>query len=51
VSPFSSGDSLILGSRGKEAERNSLFNRLLFVAVPISVGICAIYNFVVSMIL
>ena len=46
-----SGGSLILGSCGKEEERNSLFNRLLFVAVPISVGICAIYNFVVSMIL
>ena len=51
ISPFSSGGSLILGSCGKEEERNSLFNRLLFVAVPISVGICAIYNFVVSMIL
>ena len=51
ISPFSSGGSLILGSCGNEEERNSLFNRLLFVAVPISVGICAVYNFVVSMIM
>ena len=51
ISPFSSGGSLILGSCGSEEERGLLFNRLLFVAVPISVGICAVYNFVVSMIL
>lgn len=51
ISPFSSGGSLILGSCGSEEERNSLFNRLLFVAVPISVGICAVYNLVLSMIL
>lgn len=51
ISPFSSGGSLILGSCGNEEERNSLFNRLLFVAVPISVGLCAVYNFIVSMIL
>ena len=51
ISPFSSGGSLFLGSCGKEEERSTLFNRLLFVAVPISVGICAIYNFVVAMIL
>lgn len=51
ISPFSSGDSLILGSCSQEEERNTLFNRLLFVAVPISVGICAVYNLVVSFIL
>lgn len=51
ISPFSSGGSLILGSCGNEEERNSLFNRLLFVAVPISVGICAVYNLILSMIL
>ncbi len=51
ISPFSSGGSLILGSCGKEEDRNTLFNRLLFVAVPISVGLCAVYNLIVSFIL
>ena len=51
ISPFSSGGSLILGSYGNDEERNALFNRLLFVAVPISVGCAAIYNFVVAMVL
>lgn len=51
ISPFSSGGSLILGSCGKEDERTALFNRLLFVAVPISVSCCAVYNVVVAMIL
>ena len=51
ISPFSSGGSLILGSCGKEEERNRLFNRLLFVAVPISVVCSAVYNVVVAMIL
>ncbi|MBQ9387331.1 MAG: SLC13 family permease [Lachnospiraceae bacterium] len=51
ISPFSSGGSLVLGSCGNEEERGKLFNRLLFVGVPVSVGICAIYNLVVSLIL
>lgn len=51
ISPFSSGGSLILGSCGKEEERNALFNRLLFVAVPISVVCCALYNLVVAVVL
>ena len=51
ISPFSSGGSLILGSCGKEEERDTLFNRLLFVAVPISVVCCAVYNLIVAMIL
>ena len=51
ISPFSSGGSLILGSCGNEEERNNLFNRLLFVAVPVSVISCAVYNVVVAMIL
>lgn len=50
ISPFSSGGSLILGQCGDEEERNTLFNRLLFVATPLSVAICAIYNLVVAMI-
>jgi len=51
ISPFSSGGSLILGSYGNDEERNKLFNRLLFVAVPISVCVSAVYNFAVAMIL
>lgn len=51
ISPFSSGGSLILGSCGKEEERNVLFNRLLFVAVPISVVSCSVYNLIVAAIL
>lgn len=51
ISPFSSGGSLILGSTPKEEDRNTLFNRLLIVAVPISVICCALYNFIVAMVL
>lgn len=51
ISPFSSGGSLILGSCGKEEKRNALFNRLLFVAVPISVICCGLYNLVVAVVL
>ena len=51
ISPFSSGGSLVLGGCTNEEQRNELFNRLLLVAVPISVGVCAVYNLIVSMIL
>ena len=51
ISPFSSGGSLILGSYGHDEPRNKLCNRLLFVAVPISVGCAALYNLLVAMIL
>ena len=51
ISPFSSGGSLILGSCGNEEERNRLFNRLLFIAVPISVVSCGLYNLIVAEIL
>ena len=51
ISPFSSGGSLIMGSCGDEEERNTLFTRLLFTAVPLSVILCAAFNFVVAMIL
>lgn len=51
ISPFSSGGSLILGSTPKEEDRNMLFNRLLMVAVPISVLFGAVYNFALTMIL
>lgn len=48
ISPFSSGGSLILGSGGSEEDRNHLFNRLLFIAVPVSVICCAVYNLAVA---
>lgn len=51
ISPFSSGGSLILGSTPREEDRNALFNRLLMVAVPISVIFGAVYNFVIAMVL
>ncbi len=51
ISPFSSGGSLILGSCSNEEDRNAIFNRLLFVAVPVSISICAVYNLIVSFIL
>ncbi len=51
ISPFSSGGSLILGATPKEEDRNTLFNKLLMVAVPTSVILCAVFNFVVTMIL
>ena len=51
ISPFSSGGSLILGSTPKEEDRNMLFNRLLMVAVTISVLLDSVYNFALAMIL
>ena len=51
ISPFSSGGSLILGSTPKEDDWNMLFNRLLMVAVTISVLFGAVYNFALAMIL
>lgn len=51
ISPFSSGGSLILGSCGNEEERNRLFNRLMFIAVPVSVLCCAAYNFIIAIVL
>lgn len=52
ISPFSSGGSLILsGFHGNEEERTRLFNRLMFLAVPVSVCCSGIYNFVLAMIL
>lgn len=51
ISPFSSGGSLVLGSCSEESERNMMFSRLLFVAVPISVCSATVYNFVLGLIL
>ena len=51
ISPFSSGGSLILGAYGDDEGRAKLFNRLMFIAVPLSVGVAAVYNFIVAMVL
>ena len=51
ISPFSSGGSLILGSTPKEEDRNTLFNKLLLRAVPVSVLAAAAYNFIVAFVL
>lgn len=51
ISPFSSGGSLILGSASKEEDRNELFNKLLMIAVPTSVILCALYNFAAAFLL
>ena len=51
ISPFSSGGSLILGSTPKEEDRNTLFNKLLLRAVPVSVLTAAAYNFIVAFVL
>lgn len=51
ISPFSSGGSLVLGSCTTEDERNEMFPKLLFVAVPISVLSATVFNLVLSFIL
>lgn len=51
ISPFSSGGSLIVGSCNNEEERLPLFNRLLVVAVPVSVLLCAGFNYVITTLL
>ena len=51
ISPFSSGGSLVLGSCSTEEERNAMFPRLLFVAVPISVLSATLFNLILSFIL
>lgn len=51
ISPFSSGGSLIIGSCSSEEERNIMFPRLLFLAVPASVGASTVFNLMLSFIL
>lgn len=51
ISPFSSGGSLVLGSCSTEEERNEMFPKLLFVAVPASVLSATVFNLVLSFIL
>lgn len=51
ISPFSSGGSLVLGSCSTEEERNEMFPKLLFVAVPVSVLSSMAFNLVLSFVL
>lgn len=51
ISPFSSGGSLVLGSCSTEEERNEMFPKLLFVAVPVSVLSAMVFNLILSFIL
>lgn len=51
ISPFSSGGSLIMGSCTTEEERNHIFPKLLFQAVPISIISSTIFNIILSFIL
>ncbi|WP_124068081.1 SLC13 family permease [Clostridium sp. E02] len=51
ISPFSSGGSLVLGSCTSEEERNHMFPRLLFIAVPISVLSACVFNLILAAIL
>lgn len=51
ISPFSSGGSLVLGSCSTEEERNAMFPKLLFLAVPVSVASATVFNLVLSLIL
>ena len=51
ISPFSSGGSLIMGSCATEEERNTMFPKLLFQAVPISMISAVLFNTVLSFLL
>ncbi|MCI8661026.1 MAG: SLC13 family permease [Lachnospiraceae bacterium] len=51
ISPFSSGGSLVLGSCSTEEERNEMFPKLLFVAVPASVMSAVVFNLILSLVL
>lgn len=51
ISPFSSGGSLVLGSCTTEEERNEMFPKLLFLAVPVSVFSAMVFNLILSLIL
>ena len=51
ISPFSSGGSLVLGFCSTEEERNEMFPKLLFVAVPVSVLSSVVFNLILSFVL
>lgn len=51
ISPFSSGGSLVMGSCTTEKDRNEMFPKLLFRAVPVSVLSATVFNLVLSFVL
>lgn len=51
ISPFSSGGSLVLGSCPSEEDRSTMFPRLLFLAVPVSVFCSTFFNLIMSFLL
>lgn len=51
ISPFSSGGSLVLGSCSSDEERNKLFPRLIFIAVPASIALAVAVNSVITALL
>lgn len=51
ISPFSSGGSLILGSAPEQTDRSTLFNDLLFRAVPLGFGAALLATIVLQAIL
>lgn len=51
ISPFSSGGSLVLGSCSSDEERNKLFPRLIFIAVPVSIVLAVAVNAVITVLL
>ena len=51
ISPFSSGGSLILGSCHTEEDRTTMFPRLLFIAVPVSIISATVFNLILSFVL
>jgi di/tricarboxylate transporter len=51
ISPFSSGGSLILGSCPTEGERDEMFSKLLFIAVPVCIAVVVVFNLVLSFVI
>lgn len=51
ISPFSSGGSLVLCSCPSEEDRSTMFPRLLFLAVPVSVICSTFFNLIMSFLL
>ena len=51
ISPFSSGGSLLLGSCTTEEDRNSLFSRLMFRAVPLCLTTSTIVSIIIFIVL
>jgi di/tricarboxylate transporter len=49
ISPFSSGGSLVLASCSTDEDRNRLFPRMIFFAVPVCVIFATGYNYVLSL--